>query len=339
MEYKDYYKILGVDRSASEKDIKSQYRKLARKYHPDVNPGDTAAEARFKEINEAHAVLSDPEKRKKYDTLGPDWEKRFQQSQTGRGPFTYTYSSGPGGAQAGDFSDFFETLFGQRGSGNASSGIDFDLGSLFGRGRKQQVKQRGTDIEQPVDITLQEAFDGVERAFTLQTAEQCSTCHGTGLKDDKICPTCQGAGSLPKTKRLDVKIPAGVKEGSRIRIGGEGNPGANGGPKGDLYLVVHMVPDSRFRREGDDLYVEVMVPVTALVLGGEVQVPTLRGRVTMRVPNNSQNGRTLRLGGQGMPQLRGDKRGDLYVKLNAALPTQLNDKQRELFQQLAEAGV
>lgn len=338
MEYKDYYKILGVDKKASEKEIKSAYRKLARKYHPDVNPGDKVAEAKFKEINEAQAVLTDPEKRKKYDTLGPDWEKRFQRAGAG----TYTYTGRPG-AGAGDFSDFFETLFGQRGQpGTAGSrgGFDFDLGSIFGRGRArtQPQAERGADIEQPIEVTLQEALHGVERAFTLQTSNPCPTCHGTGLEGDNICPTCRGTGTVSRTRRLDVKIPKGVKEGSRIRIAGEGSPGTAGGSKGDLYLVVHMVPDPRFRREGDDLYTEADVPLTTLVLGGETNVQTLNGRLTVKVPAGSQNGRTLRLAGQGMPQLKGSKQGDLYVKLNAVLPTHLNETQRSLFEQLAQAG-
>src|SRR5579884_2118771 len=216
MEYKDYYKILGVNRSASEKEIKSAYRKLARKYHPDVNPDNKEAEARFKEINEAHAVLSDPEKRKKYDTLGPDWERRAQQAYAGRGGPTYTYTGT--GANA-DFSEFFETLFGQRGStGTAGGGFDFDLGSIFGRGqRRTRGAERGADLEQGIEVTLAEAFNGAQRTFTLQTQAPCPTCHGTGSVNQGVCPTCQGAGAIPKTKRLDVKIPAGVKEGSRIR--------------------------------------------------------------------------------------------------------------------------
>ena len=157
---------------------------------------------------------------------------------------------------------------------------------------------------------------------------------------DDLCPTCHGAGTLPKHRRLDVKIPRGVREGSRIRVAGEGNPGIGPGAKpGDLYLVVHLVPDPRFRREGDDLYVDVNAPLTSLVLGGEVQVPTMNGTVTMRVPAESQNGRTLRLAGQGMPRLKGEGQGNLYVKVNASLPTALNEKQRDLFQQLAQAGV
>jgi DnaJ-class molecular chaperone len=338
MDYKDYYKILGVDRKASEKEIKSAYRKLARKYHPDVNPGDKEAEAKFKEINEAHAVLSDPEKRRTYDALGSDWASRVGRTGAAGGRQTYTYG---GNAEAADFSDFFETLFGQRTNGT-NGGFDFDLGSIFGRGRgkqQQQPEQRGSDLEQPVDVSLSEAMTGVQRAFTLQSQVPCPTCHGTGLQGDKICPTCSGSGTVSRTKRLDVKIPAGVREGSKVRVAGEGNPGTNGGPNGNLYLVVHVLPDPRFRREGDDLYTEVQVPFTTLVLGGEVDVPTMTGRVTVSVPPGSQNGRTLRLAGQGMPNLKTGERGKLYVKLNAMLPTTLDETQRELFQKLAQAGV
>jgi DnaJ-class molecular chaperone len=336
MEYKDYYKILGVNKTASEKEIKSAYRKLARKYHPDVNPGDKAAETKFKEINEAQAVLTDPAKRKKYDTLGPDWEKRFQQRHGSSGrPYT------PGGAGTADVSDFFETLFGQRGttSSTPGGGFDFDLGSIFGRGKTRKAPvQQGTNVEQPVDVTLREAFSGVERAFTVQSTQECPTCHGTGLQKDDLCPTCHGAQSVPRTKRLEVKIPAGVREGSRIRVAGEGNPGAHGASPGDLYLVTHVLPDPTFRREGDDLCTDVRVPVSTLALGGEVEVPTMNSRVTMKVPQGSQNGRKLRLTGQGMPPLKGGKPGDLYVTVNAQLPTALSEQQRELFQKLSQAG-
>jgi DnaJ-class molecular chaperone len=333
MDYKDYYKILGVSKNASDKEIKSAYRKLARKYHPDVNPGDKTAETKFKEINEANAVLTDPEKRRKYDTLGPDWEKRFRQAGQRGTPYTYTTT-----ASTADFSDFFETLFG----GHAQQqGGGFDIGSLFGRGRQRTAStaQKGQDVEQAVEITLPEAFRGVERAFTVQSPQPCPTCRGSGLQNDQVCSTCGGAGSVPKSKRLEVKIPAGVREGSRVRVAGEGSPGASGGAAGDLYLVVHVLPDPHFRREGDHLYTEVAVPLTRMVLGGEAEVPTLNGRVTMRVPADSQNGRTLRLPGQGMPALKGGARGDLYVKLNATLPTTLNETQRDLFRQLERAGV
>jgi DnaJ-class molecular chaperone len=341
MEYKDYYKILGVNKKASDKEIKSAYRKLARKYHPDVNPGDKTVEAKFKEINEAHAVLSDPEKRKKYDALGPDWARRVQQAyRPGTGQTTYTNR---GGAQeSSDFSDFFDTLFGQRGNNSAGTGgFDFDIGSIFGRGRGRRTPtpQRGSDVDQPVEVSLQEAFTGVEQAFTVQRTEQCPTCNGTGQVNDATCGTCHGAGVVTKNKRLEVKIPPGVREGSRIRVAAEGNPGSDGGPSGDLYLVVHVRPDERFRREGDNLHSDVNVPLTTLVLGGEAEVPTFKGKITMNIPPASQNGRTMRLSGQGMPALRGGARGDLYVKLHAVLPTRLDDRQRDLFQQLERAGV
>src|SRR5437588_9148322 len=195
-QFKDYYDILGVKKSASEKDIKSAYRKLARKYHPDVNPRDAVAEAKFKEINEAQAVLTDPEKRKQYDALGPDWRRRYQQAG-GPGAGTYTYP--PGGTQtAGDFSDFFETLFGRGATGptqqTGGGGFDFDLGSIFGRGRSgrrpdQQVSsQNGSDAEQPIDVTLLQAYEGTELSITLQTSQICPTCHGTGLQNNDLCP-------------------------------------------------------------------------------------------------------------------------------------------------------
>ncbi|MGH2443187.1 MAG: DnaJ C-terminal domain-containing protein [Chloroflexota bacterium] len=338
MDYKDYYKILGVKKTASEKEIKSAYRKLARKYHPDVNPGDKGAELKFKEINEAQAVLTDPEKRKKYDTLGPDWEKRFPGGfRPGTGPYTTQ------GGQPADFSDFFETLFGQRtGTAQQQGGFDFDLGSIFGRGRtakREEVAQRGSDVEQPVEVTLDEAYAGVERAFTLQTPQICPTCHGSGLQNNELCPTCHGTGHIARSKRLSVKIPAGVREGSRIRVAGEGSPGEAGGTNGDLYLITHVLPHPGFRREGNDLYAEVSVPVTKLVLGGETEVTTLTGRVNVKIPSSSPNGRSLRLAGQGMPALKGGARGNLYVKLNAALPSSLNEEQRDLFQQLERAGV
>lgn len=335
MDYKDYYKTLGVSKAASEKEIKSAYRKLARKYHPDVNPGDKAAENRFKEINEAQAVLTDPEKRKKYDALGPDWEKRFRQAPSGG---TYTGSPGAGTA---DFSDFFDTLFGQRGGGKAQPNFDFDLGSIFSGNRGKQateIGRRGADIEQVIDVDLSEAFHGSSRAFTLQSVQPCPTCHGSGLVNDQLCPTCHGATTVPKTKRLDVKIPAGVREGSRIRVVGEGNPGTNGASAGNLFLIVHLLPDSTFTREGNDLRMTVNVPLTKLVLGGEVHVPALNGRVTMTIPPASQNGRTLRLTGQGMPALKGGGKGDLYVKLSAVLPTALTEEQKTLFEQLEKAG-
>lgn len=316
MEYKDYYKTLGVSKTASEKDIKQAYRKLARKYHPDVNPNNKDAEKTFKDINEAYAVLSDAEKRKTYDTLGPDWQQRVR-SQGAPGGYTQTYTT----SDMGEFSDFFESLFGGATSGGSAGrgGFDFDLGSLFGRGRgraggpgQPAAQLRGSNLEQPIDVTLREAFQGSTRTFTLARPDG-------------------------RTERLDVKIPPGVREGSRIRVKGKGNPGM-GAEAGDLYLILHVLPDPEFRREGDNLYAETTVPMTRLVLGGEAQVGTLDGNVTMKIPPGSQNGRTFKLSGQGMPHLKDGGRGDLFVKVTASLPTAIDEQQRALFQELAATG-
>jgi DnaJ-class molecular chaperone len=323
VEYKDYYKTLGVSKTASEKEIKQAYRKLARKYHPDVNPNNKGAEKTFKDINEAYAALSDPEKRKTYDTLGPDWQQRFRQQGQGQpGGYTRTYTTN----DVGEFSDFFDGLFGGRAAGGQGQrgGFDFDLGSLFGRGRQGPGAQtggaagqiRGSDLDQKIDITFREAFHGTTRNFTITRPEP---------------------GAPLKTEGLEVKIPAGVREGSRVRVRGKGNPGANG-EAGDLYLVVHIMPDPIFRIDGDNLYTDATVPMTKLVLGGETQVPTLNGSLTMKIPPGTQNGRTFKLSGQGMPRLKGGGRGDLLVKVNASLPTDLNDQQRALFQELAATG-
>jgi curved DNA-binding protein len=320
MEYKDYYKTLGVPKSASEKDIKQAYRKLARKYHPDVNPNNKDAEKTFKDINEAYAVLSDAEKRRTYDTLGPDWQQRFRPHPGTGNSSTRTYTTG----NMGEFSDFFESLFGGRGSTSSGQrgGFEFDLGSLFGRNRQSGPGQtgpagqiRGADVDQKIDITLREAFNGTTRNFTLTSPSP----------------------GLGKVENIEVKIPAGVHEGSRVRVKGKGNPGSSG-EAGDLYLVVHVMPDPAFRLEDTNLHTDITVPMTKLVLGGEAQVPTLNGSVTMKIPSGSQNGRTFKLTGQGMPQIRGGTRGDLYVRVNASLPTSLNDQQRELFRELAATG-
>jgi DnaJ-class molecular chaperone len=320
MEYKDYYKTLGISKSANEKEIKQAYRKLARKYHPDVNPNNKDAEKTFKDINEAYAVLSDPEKRKTYDTLGPDWQQRFRQAQGRPGGYTQTYTTG----DMGEFSDFFESLFGGRGGAGQRGGFEFDLGSLFGRGRQgagrqasgPQAQLRGTDMEQPIDITLREAFHGTTRNFTISRPD---------------------SGDPLRTEGLEVKIPAGVHEGSRVRVRGKGNSSSNGSP-GDLYLVTHIMSDPNFRLEGTNLHTEVTVPMTKLVLGGETGVPTLDGSVTMKIPPETQNGRNFKLTGQGMPKLKGGGRGDLFVRVSASLPTTLNDQQRALFQELAATG-
>jgi len=326
----DYYELLGVKRGASDKEVRSAYRKLARKYHPDVNPGDKTAEAKFKEINAAHDVLADAEKRRKYDKYGDRWELadqiEEQQRQTSAGQWFRTTQQGraPGGAGA---------------SGGAAGGFhipDTDLGDLFGnifRGR-QPAKRRGEDLEYPLDATLEEAYRGTARTLSIQSGDVCPGCNGTGFAGEAICQVCDGEGHINKPRRIEVKIPAGVKTGSRVRVAGEGQPGTGGGPKGDLFLKITVLPNERFERKNDDLYEEVPVPLYDALLGGEVPVQTMTGRVVLKVPAGTQNGKTIRLTGKGMPHLGASGNGDLYVKVRAALPTDLTEEEQELFQQL-----
>jgi curved DNA-binding protein len=312
MEYKDYYDILGVSRDAGEKEIKRAFRRLARKHHPDVNPGDPEAEERFKEINEAYEVLSDSEKRRKYDQLGADWS-RWQQAGGRPGDFDWgRWTTGaPGGQRvyvrhgtpedledlfggASSFSDFFAQIFGGMGTGAAPGGFEY-------RARPQ----RGQDYEQELEISLREAYQGTTRVLQ---------------KDGR---------------RLEVKIPPGAHTGTRVRMAGEGRPGAAGGEAGDLYLRVKVAPDPQFERKGDDLYVTVPVDLYMAILGGEVRVPTLSGPVMLTIPAGTQNGRVFRLRGRGMPHLRQpEQHGDLYAKVDVRLPTDLGPHQRELFEEL-----
>jgi len=300
VQYKDYYKTLGVGKSASAKEIKAAYRKLARQWHPDVNPTRKKdAEEKFKEISEAYEVLSDAEKRKTYDTLGNDWQQRARDFQ-GQGGFQY--QTPPGGVQfdfgdAGDgsFSEFFQTFFGNIGR------------SATGPASRGRRSSRGSDLEGAIELSLRDAYAGGKHPL-----------------------------KLTKSKTLEVTIPAGVRDGQRIRLAGQGEAGLGGGPSGDLYLVVHIAPDPKFARTGDDLHVDQPTSVYILVLGGEVTVPTMTGQITLKVPAHSQNGRKLRVAGKGMPKLRGGGHGDLYVTLVAQVPTQLSDEERELFRKLAE---
>ncbi len=314
MQYKDYYDILGVDKSADEKEIKSAFRRLARQHHPDVNPGDPAAEERFKEINEAYEVLSDPEKRRKYDQLGSEWS-RWQQSGRQPGDFDWsqwqTGAPGPGGQRVhvrygspedledmfgggSPFSDFFSQIFGGMRGQPQSGSFDY-----------QVRPQRGQDYEQEVEIGLREAYQGAKRVLQ---------------KDGR---------------RLEVKIPAGAKTGTRVRLSGEGGSGAAGGQAGDLYLRIKVAPDPQFEREGDDLRVTVPVDLYTAVLGGQAQVPTLTGPVRLTIPAGTQNGQVFRLRGKGMPRLKQPQQhGDLYAQVEVRLPTELTPRQRELFEEL-----
>ena len=342
MDYKDYYKILGVAKSASADDIKKAYRKLARKYHPDVNPGDKSAEAKFKEINEAYEVLSDPDKRKRYDTLGPNWQEQFGfGSPTGARTRTYGSSTGRTGTDdipynfedPTNFSDFFETLFGRRNAGTGTgTGTTTRTRSGLGFGPR-----KGDDIEQPVEINLREAYAGTRRSYNVQAPETCTTCKGTGRTGGRVCPVCNGTGSVTRSKTLEVKIPPGVDNGSRVRVAGEGQPGVNGGQRGDLFLTITVKPDPIFERKGDDLTVDVQVPLTTAMLGGEVPVPTPDGkRLLLTIPPETQNGQTFRLGGKGMPRTKGSGSGNLLARVQVVLPRQLSPQEKQLFQELAK---
>ena len=331
MAAKNYYEILGVKHDATKKELQTAYRKLARKHHPDVNPGDKAAEARFKEINAAYEVLSDEEKRKKYDKYGDNWEHADQIEEQQRQ------------ASAGQW--FRTAQQGRRGSGGGFRAPNVDLGgdlsdifgSVFGGGTSRSARtaaRKGENIEYPLDASLEEAFQGTTRTLTMQMTEPCIGCGGTGLAGDAICQVCDGTGASVKPRKLEVKIPAGVKTGSKVRIAGEGQPGVGGAAKGDLYLQITVLPNDRFERKGDDLIEEVPVPLYEALLGGEVEVPTMTGRVVLKIPSGSQNGKSIRLSGKGMPRLGASGSGDLYVKLRVMLPTDLNDRERELFSEL-----
>ncbi len=347
VQFKDYYKILGVSRTADEKTIRTAYRTLARKYHPDVNPGDKAAEERFKEVNEAHEVLADPAKRKMYDRFGDDWQRYRDAGFTGNEPrpgrgtdtdpmdftqwFTGRGGNGSGGTRvefggdASGFSEFFQTLFGGR-------------TSFRGRASGRPLRHRGRDTEVNVDLSFEEAFRGVTKRFDIQNDETCPMCHGTGLVREAMCPTCDGAGQVPKTKTVEVKIPAGVETGSKIRVKGQGGEGDSGGPRGDVYLRINVRPNPQFERIGDDLRVEIEVPLYTALLGGEVVVPTPSSQLALTIPSETQSGRQFRLRGQGMPHLKREDgtRGDLLARVKVVLPEKLTKKERALIEQLRD---
>lgn len=319
---KDYYQVLGVKRDASDKEIKQAYRRLARKLHPDLNPGDKTAEAKFKEVNAAYQVLSDAEKRKKYDRYGDQWEYADQFAEAekqgrvrwdfGRGDTAYQYGG------AGDMDDILSSLFGGGGPGS----------------RMRRGPQRGQDVESAIEVTLEEAHHGATRTIHLQTQEPCTTCGSTGRVGNRVCTVCGGAGGRVTPRRLEVKIPQGVRDGSRIRIAGEGGPGRAGGSKGDLYLVAKLLPHKVFERKGDDLHTEIPVTLATAMLGGEVRLPTLNGHVALTIPPETQNGKVFRLAGRGMPQMGNDRRGNLFAKTRVVLPTKLTDEEKKLFERL-----
>jgi len=315
---RDYYEILGVRRDVSDKEIRQAYRRLARRHHPDVNPGDKAAEARFKEINAAYEVLSDPEKRKKYDLYGENWQYADQFEAARR--------------QSGG-----QWAYGQR--GGAPFDLGTDLGSVFesffgGRGRRGGVRRQSSNVEHPIQVTLEEAYKGTSRTIEIRGQEPCRTCGGSGRIAGALCHVCQGSGVSERPRRLEVKIPAGVREGSRVRVAGEGQPGDGRGQRGDLILTISVAPHERFERKGDDLYTDLDVSLTDAVLGAEVVITTLKSLVVLKVPPLTQNGRQIRLAGLGMSHLNGSGSGDLYVRVKVLLPEKLSEKEKKLFEEL-----
>jgi curved DNA-binding protein len=316
MDYKDYYKILGVDRNASQDEIKKAFRKLARQYHPDMNQGDKSSEEKFKEINEANEVLSDPEKRQKYDQFGTHWQ---QYERAGGRPEDFNWNAWqqPGGGGysrqvsqeeleqifgtrggvggMGGFSDFFETLFGGAGR---SGGINF--------GGQPIRQQRGQDAEHPLEITLEEAFQGTQRVLQWENG-----------------------------RKIEAKIPPGVKTGSKVRLRGQGGPGTRGGQAGDLFLKIKILPHPLFERDGDNLRTTVPVGLYDALLGGEIEVTGIDRRVKLKIPPETDNGQTFRLKGMGMPSLRNPKKfGDMFVKVEVKLPKKLTKEEKQRFHEL-----
>lgn len=353
VQFKDYYKTLGVDRNADEKAIRTAYRKLVRKLHPDVNRNDPQAEEKIKDVNEAYEVLSDTEKRRMYDRFGADWERYRDAGFNADSP----EFSGPTGGAAGGPQDFGEWFAGQAGQGGTfRTRVEYGDGTqgggrfsdffdlLFGAGQEQARgagraarPQRGQDIEVDTKVTLREAFTGTTRRLTIAAPAPCPTCNGTGIVRGAMCPTCDGTGEIQKRRTIEVNIPKGVQTRSRVRVAGQGGAGTNGGPNGDVYLRIEVTPDPRFERNGDELTSTVDVPLYTAVLGGEVIVPTIDSRVALSIPKETQSGRRFRLRGKGMPKLgKPDERGDLVVTTNIVIPQHLSDQERALFEELRD---
>ncbi|OZI14718.1 molecular chaperone DnaJ [Sodalis-like symbiont of Philaenus spumarius] len=343
----DYYEILGVSRDAEEREIKKAYKRLAMKFHPDRNPGNAEAEAKFKEIKEAYEVLTDVQKRAAYDQYG---HAAFEQGGMG---------GGGGGAGGADFSDIFGDVF----------------GDIFGGGRRQRAS-RGADLRYNMELSLEEAVRGVTREIRIPTLEECDVCHGSGAKPgmsavtcptchgqgqvqmrqgffavQQTCPTCQGQGKIIKdpctkchghgrvetSKTLSVKIPAGVDTGDRIRLSGEGEAGEHGAAAGDLYVQVQVRKHPIFEREENNLYCEVPINFAMAALGGEIEVPTLDGRVKLKVPAETQTGKLFRIRGKGVKSVRGGSQGDLLCRVVVETPVKLNERQKQLLCELEES--
>jgi curved DNA-binding protein len=339
VKYKDYYETLGVPRNASDADLKKAFRKLAREFHPDVAKNKKGAEERFKEINEAYEVLGDPAKRKKYDELGANWHSGAEfHPPPGWESFARGRTSArPGAAGEGyefhfggtGFSDFFEQIFGSASNRGAAG---------FGRGGTFAEEgfggERGQDIEGDIMVTLEEAMRGSVRSVSIRHSVVCEQCGGTGQRNRRACAACGGSGQVSKTDTWQVKIPAGVTEGQRLRIAGRGEAGIGGGEAGDLYLRVRLARHPDFEVQDNNLIYEAEVAPWEAVLGTNISVPTLGGHVSIKVPPGTQNGQKLRVRGRGLPQ-RGGGSGDLIVATRIEVPKRVTDSERKLWEQLA----
>lgn len=323
VKFKDYYEILGIPRTSSADDIKKAYRKLARKYHPDINK-NAGAEARFKEIGEANEVLSDPDKRSRYDQLGRNW----QSGQDFRPPSdfgggSYAFRGAPGGGRGfkgqdmGEFSDFFEMLFGQQMGGRG--GPRGAPSNMWGAG--EEFSPQGQDHEAEISITLEEACHGSTKSISLQTTSQDPRTR-----------------SHAQTRTYQVKIPAGISEGARIRLAGQGSPGSNGGAAGDLYLTIHIAPHPIFKVDGNNIEIDCLLAPWEAALGAKVSIPTLQGQAFITIPAGTESGQRLRLRGKGMPQKRGLEPGDLVAVIRIVVPKQMSAHEKSLFEELAKAS-
>ncbi|WP_432737190.1 DnaJ C-terminal domain-containing protein [Maridesulfovibrio sp. FT414] len=314
VKYKDYYKLLGVSRSATKEEIAKAFKKLARQYHPDLNPDNPDAEMKFKEVNEAYEVLKDPEKRKMYDQFGSDWEH----GQNFRPPPGYENMNfgGFGGAGGGDFSDFFETIFGGGGFGGASFGGANFGGGGFGGGGFQQRPRKGEDSETSLQLTLEEAYKGGSKSITVQE-------RATG----------PGGHPMVQSKTLDVNIPAGIKDGQKIRLAGQGSPGPHDGPRGDLYLKIRLAPHPHFKVEENNVILDLNLTPWEAALGTKVQLPTLDGMIEMNIPAGLGSGKKLRVKGRGLGA--GAKKGDQFVRIMVQVPKSDSDEMKKMWEEMA----
>jgi DnaJ-class molecular chaperone len=329
VKFKDYYELLGVKRDATDDQIRQAYRKLARKHHPDLNPGDRVAEDKFKEINEANEVLSDAEKRKRYDQLGANWKNGAEFTPPPDwGRVNVQFEDLGSIFSGGGFSEFFQTVFG--GARPAGQPDHRRRGKRAGSGR-------GQDAEAEMEISLEDAHRGGRHRITLQGARSCPTCGGTGNTSGVICSTCRGAGNVLSPRTIDVNIPPAAREGSVIKVGKQAHPGAGGAEPGDLYIKLKIKAHPIFKVSGDDLTVEAPVSPSEAVLGAAIAVPTIDGKAEVKIPAGAQGGQRLRLRGQGLNK-RGGGRGDQYVKLKVVVPAHATEREKQLYRELGEAS-